>query len=76
VEKTVDGVSTLYFRNALGQVVSELSGGQWTDYVNSAEGDRMNGVALVPPATHGKPIWFDRRTVGEDRAAVAHPTPP
>jgi len=41
VQKTANSVSTLYFRNALGQVVSELSGGQWTDYINSAEGDRI-----------------------------------
>ncbi len=45
VEKTVDGQTTYYFRNALGQVTSELSGSTWTDFVTTAEGDRV--VALT-----------------------------
>ncbi len=45
VEKTVDGATTYYFRNALGQVTSELQGSTWTDFVTTAEGDRV--VALT-----------------------------
>ncbi len=45
VEKTVDGATSYYFRNALGQVTSELTGSTWTDFVTTAEGDRV--VALT-----------------------------
>ena len=70
VEKVTDGVAMLSLRNALGQVVDEVTGSTWTDSINVPGAER---VALVRGSANGSPgtaatvTWLHADQVGTTR---------
>ena len=70
VEKTVDGVTTLALRTALGEVADEVSGTTWTDSILVPGAER---VALVRGSANGSPgtaaavTWLHSDQVGTTR---------
>ena len=70
VEKTVDGVTTLDLRTALGPVADEVTGAVWTDSILVPGAER---VALVRGSANGSPgtaatvTWLHTDEVGTTR---------
>lgn len=70
VAKTVDGVTTLYLRTALGPVADEVTGSTWTDSVHVPGAERVaviRGPANGSPGTAATVAWLHADQVGTTR---------